>query len=220
MDENGTHVSAPNHQHFFSFRLDLDVDGTANQAVESEIRHIDARPFKNAFDAVETVLTTEGFRDADPIKSRQWEVRSVTATNPATHHETAYAIETKDVTVPMSAPDYDPLLRAAFASHAFWVTRFRDDERYAAGDFPNQGKGVAGLSSFTAVPETLGEEGTDIVVWQTIGLTHVPRAEDYPVMPTESIGFKLVPHGFFARNPALDAQELPERRPYGWIPRR
>jgi Cu2+-containing amine oxidase len=31
-------------------------------------------------------------------------------------------------------------------------------------------------------------------------------------MPTETIGFKLAPHGFFDRNPALDAQELPAPR--------
>lgn len=221
MDENGAHVAAPNHQHFFSFRLDLDVDGVENRVVETEIRHIEAPPFKNAFDAVETFITAEGFRDADPLKSRQWEVVSTTTINPANHHDVGYAIETKDVAVPLSAPDYAPLLRAAFASHAFWVTRFRDDERYAAGDFPNQGTGVAGLASFVAVPENLPTTGTDVVVWQTIGMTHVPRAEDYPVMPTESIGFRIVPHSFFERNPALDAQELPERRqPYGWIPRR
>ena len=35
-------------------------------------------------------------------------------------------------------PDYEPLLRAAFARHPFWVTRYRDGELYAAGDFPNQ----------------------------------------------------------------------------------
>jgi primary-amine oxidase len=90
------------------------------------------------------------------------------------------------------------------------VTRFHDEERYAAGDFPNQGAAGAGLLSFVTPAQSLeSETGTDVVVWHTIGMTHVPRPEDYPVMSTESIGFKLVPHGFFDRNPALDAQELP-----------
>jgi len=44
-----------------------------------------------------------------------------------------------------------------------------------------------------------------VVVWYSTGFTHVPRPEDYPVMPTESIGFKISPSGFFANNPALDA---------------
>jgi len=44
-------------------------------------------------------------------------------------------------------------------------------------------------------------------------MTHVPRPEDYPVMPSESMGFRIVPHGFFDRNPALDVQDLPPSRP-------
>ncbi|HEY0156154.1 MAG TPA: hypothetical protein VGF28_02565 [Thermoanaerobaculia bacterium] len=209
VDAAGTRVAAPNHQHFFSFRLDLDVDGPENAVAETEVRHIRKPGFKNAFGPVETVLAIEGFRDADPFHARHWEVSSTTAENVTGGH-TAYAIETNDIAVPYSAPDYPPLARAAFASHAFWVTRFHDEERYAAGDFPNQGPAGAGLLSFVVPPQPLdAEAGTDVVVWQTIGMTHVPRPEDYPVMPTESIGFKLVPHGFFDRNPALDAQELP-----------
>jgi primary-amine oxidase len=45
---------------------------------------------------------------------------------------------------------------------------------------------------------------TDIVVWHSFGVTHIPRPEDWPVMPVESSGFSLVPFGFFDRNPALD----------------
>ena len=43
-----------------------------------------------------------------------------------------------------------------------------------------------------------------MVLWYTTGLMHVPRPEDFPVMPVEYIGFKLQPVGFFDRNPALD----------------
>jgi primary-amine oxidase len=212
MDEAGVHVSAPNHQHFFSFRLDLDIDGTDNEVSETEIRHIPHPQFKNAFGPYETRLTEEGFRDADPFKSRHWEVSSATQHN-AVHAHTAYAIEGGAISVPLSTEDYAPLLRAAFASHAFWVTRFREGELYAAGDFPNQGPAGDGLTTYVNPPESLGgEEGEDVVVWHTIGMTHVPRPEDYPVMPTETIGFKLMPHGFFDRNPALDAQELPQTK--------
>ncbi|HYO75712.1 MAG TPA: hypothetical protein VE010_04555 [Thermoanaerobaculia bacterium] len=212
VDENGARVSAPNHQHFFSFRLDLDVDGVENEVSETDVRHLLRPGFANAFGAEETILTREGFRDADPYKARHWEVSNATAKNALGGH-TAYSIESHDVTVPYSAPEYAPLLRAAFANHALWITRFREGELYAAGDFPNQGTSGAGLMSFISPPESLGgEEGSDVVVWHTIGHTHIPRPEDYPVMPAESISFKLVPHGFFDRNPALDAQELPQAK--------
>ena len=208
VDEAGTRVAAPNHQHFFSFRLDLDVDGTQNHVSETDIRHLPVPGFRNAFGPTETMLTNEGFRDAEPFSARHWEVAS--HQHNAVGKHTAYAIEMHAAPAPLSAPDYAPLLRAAFARHAFWVTRFKDDERYAAGDFPNQGPAGAGLMSFITPAEPLGL--TDVVVWPTIGMTHVPRPEDYPVMPAETIGFRIVPHGFFDRNPALDAQDLPRAR--------
>ena len=34
--------------------------------------------------------------------------------------------------------------------------------------------------------------------------THIPRPEDYPVMPASYIGFMLKPSGFFEMNPAND----------------
>jgi primary-amine oxidase len=46
--------------------------------------------------------------------------------------------------------------------------------------------------------------GTDVVLWYTFGHTHLPRPEDYPVMPTAYLGFLLKPHGFFTENPAND----------------
>ena len=44
----------------------------------------------------------------------------------------------------------------------------------------------------------------DLVLWHTFGETHIPRLEDWPVMPVSSVGFMLRPDGFFDRNPALD----------------
>jgi primary-amine oxidase len=54
-------------------------------------------------------------------------------------------------------------------------------------------------------------EGTDTVVWYTFGHHHVPRPEDWPVMPVAAIGFSLRPCGFFDRNPALDVPPLESR---------
>jgi primary-amine oxidase len=46
-----------------------------------------------------------------------------------------------------------------------------------------------------------------VVLWYTVGVTHIPRAEDWPIMPVHRTGFKLVPVGFFSKNPALDVPE-------------
>ena len=83
-----------------------------------------------------------------------------------------------------------------------WVTPYDPAQRRAAGDFPNQHPGGAGLPAWTAADRTL--VGREVVVWHTFGVTHVPRPEDWPVMPVETTGFQLLPSGFFDRNPALD----------------
>jgi primary-amine oxidase len=42
------------------------------------------------------------------------------------------------------------------------------------------------------------------------GLTRHTEVEEYPVMGTTSIRFRLTPDGFFPRNPALDVPPSPE----------
>ena len=51
----------------------------------------------------------------------------------------------------------------------------------------------------------LDHHGADLVLWYVFGVTHVPRLEDWPVMPVERTGFSLRPTNFFDRSPALDA---------------
>lgn len=47
-------------------------------------------------------------------------------------------------------------------------------------------------------------EQKDIVLWYTFGITHIPRVEDFPIMPVEYCGFTMKPCNFFIANPALD----------------
>ncbi len=84
-----------------------------------------------------------------------------------------------------------------------WVTRYKQEELYAAGDYPNQGRTGEGLTAYTKSPESVSSG--DLVVWFTTGVTHHPTIEHYPVLRTQLIGFELHPMGFFDTNPSLDA---------------
>ena len=75
-------------------------------------------------------------------------------------------------------------------------------EIYAGGNYPNQSRGGDGLPRWTAANRPLHNQ--DVVLWYTMGITHNPRPEDWPVMPVHAAGFQLVPWGFFGRNPAMD----------------
>jgi primary-amine oxidase len=59
-----------------------------------------------------------------------------------------------------------------------------------------------GLPAWTQAKRSI--ENRDIVLWYTMGITHIPRPEDWPVMPVHTASFKLVPSGFFVQNPVLD----------------
>jgi primary-amine oxidase len=91
---------------------------------------------------------------------------------------------------------------AGFAAHAFRATRYRAEEMHPAGRYPSQALQPGGVAVWASDDEPIA--GEDIVVWYTIGVTHVPRPEEYPVMPAAHAGVILVPAGFFAENPAMD----------------
>ena len=193
-------VAAPSHQHFFNFRVDFDVDGVRNRLVQADTRTVPSSE-GNAFDTDESVVDREGFRDAAPTADRRWVVESTTRHGALGNH-TAYELRPHVSTPPYSERSFPPLRQAAFAQHAVWATRYADGELSAVGDHPNQGVAGEGLPEYVA--QQVNIDGRDLVVWYTVGMTHEPTIEQFPVMPRETIGFSLHPHGFFDRNPTTD----------------
>ena len=193
------HVAAPSHQHFVNFRIDFAVDGERNRLMEIDTANVPSAT-EQPFAARRAMVTHKGPRDTNPNGDRMWMIESTTRTN-ALGNPTAYMLMPGDTARPYSDPSYAPLQRAPHAQHPLWVTRFRPDELYAAGDYPYQGHDGDGLTRYVANRESL--DGEDLVVWYTAGFTHNPDVEQYPVMTADNLGFRLAPSGFFDRNPAL-----------------
>jgi primary-amine oxidase len=199
-------VVAPHHQHFFNFRLDFDVDGADNRVVEHNVRSAPPgpeNPMSNSIVMDETVLKRESQaqRDMNLATARKWKIVSASAKN-ALGDPTAYALIPGENSVPYLLEDSPVRRKGRFIDHHLWVTRYAEDELYAAGPYPNQSAEGQGLPAWTKADRDI--DGKDLVVWYTFGVTHIPRPEDWPVMPTHTAGFKLIPNGFFSRNPALD----------------
>ena len=102
----------------------------------------------------------------------------------------------------LAHPDSPPGIRASFAKHNLWATPFNEDEQYAGGAHPVMHSGQGGLEDLTSKDRDISN--CDLVMWHTFGLTHVPRPEDWPVMPVEYCGFHLIPVGFFDKNPTIN----------------
>jgi primary-amine oxidase len=205
-------LNAPYHQHFFNARLDFAVDGEENTV--SEVNTMSAasgpeNPHDNAFAPVATPLLKESQaqRATKPQTSRFWRV-----SNP--HHKNAlggpvaYRLCPQENVLPYAQPGAAVLKRAGFLTRNLWVTPYSARERYPTGEYPNQNPGGDGLPNWTKADRDIADR--DLVVWYTFGQTHIPRIEDWPVMPVSSVGFLLRPDGFFDANPALDLPP-PER---------
>ncbi len=199
-------LGAPFHQHMFSARLDMAVDGNVNAVEEVDAVPVPMgpeNPWGNAFRYAKTKLTSESGakRVADNLKARVWHITNPTKQN-RVGQDVGYALYPEGQPVLLADPSSSIAARAAFATKHLWVTQYDESQRYPAGDLVNQHPGEAGLPAFTAGDRSI--DGEDIVVWHTFGLTHFPRPEDWPVMPVDYVGFKLKPFGFFDRNPALN----------------
>jgi primary-amine oxidase len=199
-------VYGPIHQHFFNARLDMMVDGIENSVYEVNTVADPPgpeNPHHNAFRTEATVLASEARapRLVDPLRGRFWKVVNPSVRN-RLGEPVAYKLMPGDNVLPFAGPEASVTKRAAFMTRHLWVTRYDPRERYAAGDYPNQHPGGAGLPAYLQDDAPL--ENTDVVLWYTFGSHHVVRPEDWPVMPVMRIGFMLKPAGFFDRSPALD----------------
>ncbi|WP_413542326.1 primary-amine oxidase [Arthrobacter sp. YA7-1] len=207
-------LGAPFHQHLFSARLDFAIDGLSNRVEEEDAVRVpmgEGNERGNAFARRRTVLKSESeaVRESDMAAGRAWIISNPESLN-RLGDPVGYKLHGQGHPMLLADPESSIARRAAFATKDLWVTRYDENERYPSGDFVNQHSGGAGLPSYIAGDRDI--DGQDIVVWHTFGLTHFPRPEDWPIMPVDTVGFKLRPEGFFDRSPVLD---VPASKPAG-----
>jgi primary-amine oxidase len=201
-------VRAPNHQHFFNWRLDFDVDGAGNRVLELNTSNAQATLRDRVgewFGMRQTTLKSEvsARRDMDLSTARRWVVASATRTNALGQH-TGYALVPGENAPAFQAPGSAPRRRAAFLEHHLWVTLFDPRQMYASGEWVNLMREREGVEMWGADDRSIVDR--DVVLWYTNSVLHLPRPEDWPVMPAHTVGFRLVPIGFFASNPTAPAK--------------
>jgi primary-amine oxidase len=162
-------LGAPVHQHLFSARLDMEVDGTANAVEEIDVARVpmgDGNPVGNAFTRTVTRLRTEheAQREADASVGRTWAVVN-TETSNRMGRRPAYVLFPTQSPLLLAADDSSIRRRAAFATKALWVTRYDDEQLWASGELVNQHPGGAGLPAYTKEDRDI--DGQDIVLWHT-----------------------------------------------------
>lgn len=204
---------APHHQHFFCARLDMAVDGLPNSVYEVNTHSVPVgpdNPHANAFRPEATLLAreSEAQRLINPMTARFWRIVNPQKKN-SLGDPVAYRLVPGENCVPFAQDRAAVLKRAGFLTRHLWVTPYEPRERHPAGDYPNQNPGGDGLPRWSAANRRIDE--TNVVLWYTFGHHHIPRIEDWPVMPVSCIGFSLRPDGFFDQNPAMDLPPSPAK---------
>lgn len=197
------------HQHIYNFRLDMDVDGESNH-----ITHVNPVVKPNlrtgprttgmeteSQDVMTELAATENF-DPSTIRLISHATKQNRMGNPVSYQVIPFAGGTHPVaTGAKFGKDEWLLKRLNFMDKQIWVTQYNPNERYAEGKYPNRSDKDSGLGDYTANNQNIYNK--DIVVWLTTGTTHVTRAEEWPIMPTEWVNVLIKPWNFFDETPTL-----------------
>ncbi|TQN68826.1 Copper amine oxidase 1 [Colletotrichum shisoi] len=226
-------VLAQNHQHIFAVRIDPAVDsyeaGATRVVVEESVPvPLDAatNPHGNYYEVRKSVVERARWIDAEPRLNRVVKFENTTKRNAVSGRNVGFKLTPSASQLLLADERSQVSRRAKFARHHVWVTGYRDDELWAAGEFTNQSiEEVGGVWDMVARGDWFGDGGdgghghgekngetgdggkgkrSSPVVWSVFGLTHNPRVEDWPVMPVEIHHMNIRPADFFTANPALD----------------
>jgi primary-amine oxidase len=197
------------HQHIYNFRLDMDVDGEANSLTEMDpvvLPNTAGGPRTSTMQTTLRTVATEkqAAQKFDPATIRLLSNGSKTnkVGNPVSYQLIPYAGGTHPVAKGANfGKDEWIYNRLNFMDKQIWVTRYHADEQFPEGKYPNRSSKDTGLGQFSADDQPI--VNTDNVVWLTTGTTHVARAEEWPIMPTEWVNVLLKPWNFFNETPTL-----------------
>ena len=182
-EEEGTEVGADEralgHVHNFFFCLDFDVDGWKNTVEEFSYAQAGERGEKGK--GKWTAVTREGPREWSARNFTSWRVVNRGSRN-------RLGLPRSYELVPGGTGIYRGARDEPFAQGDLWVTRYKADE------VPGSKLLADGLAGYVNGEEVADQ---DVVLWYMLSVHHQPRTEEWPAMPLDWVGFKMVPRDFW-----------------------
>ena len=202
---------APYHSHYFNFRLDLDVDGSANDFMRERLVQKTlpkGSPRRSLYAVTHEMPAAEKAARTriEPASPALYHFANNNVESALGHHPGYMLMPEGSYVHPLLAADDPPVKRNSYLDYQLSVTPYSSAERYAGGRYAVMSDGKDTLGAWTARDRPISNR--DIVAWYTVGFHHITRMEDWPVMPTHWFGFTLMPHNFFASNPAMTIREV------------
>lgn len=164
----GPGVMAPFHQHMFSFRIDPAIDGFKNTIYYEDsvpMPEDENNPWLVGYTTESTVMKTSGAANTSVDRHRVFKIRNDNINNPVTYKPVAYKLQAVPSQMLLVSKNSLGYRRAEFATKPIWVTKYQDDELYAAGEFTNQSRRAEGVETW--VQRKDNTENEDVVLWHS-----------------------------------------------------
>lgn len=197
---------AANHDHYFNFRIDFDVDQPVNHFATMNIVPADLpadSPRKSMW-KVEHVMPDSELDARYRLSAMEPKYFHISDPDREGYlgHTPGWMIHHGNVAYgPFDYANDSPFKRNAYIEYSVWNTVYDPDQRYAGGKFAMQSDGSDTLAEWVKADRPLHHQ--DIVTWFSAGFHHIPAMENWPVMSTEWKTVHIMPHNFFATNPAM-----------------
>ncbi|WP_224361948.1 copper amine oxidase [Hyalangium versicolor] len=205
-EANATPAYGISHLHNVYYRLDFDIGGPANDAVERMTFQPSTAPSPDGSCAapgscginVMTHIPTETGEDLVPSSYTSWFIYDKAITNSEGRHIGYELMPNIQGLWAGQATTSEP-----WAAHEFWVTRYNGCESLAVGNFtPHIDSSCSSApSNVSAMVNGQSVDGQDLVVWYINRHFHMPRDEDQNNMPIKWMSFSLQPRSFHTKSP-------------------
>ncbi|MFL5343478.1 MAG: hypothetical protein ACJ8AT_01725 [Hyalangium sp.] len=204
-EANATPTYALSHLHNIYYRLDFDIGGAANDAVERLSFQPSTTTSPDNSCAVPgicgvnvvTPILTETAQDVVPEAYTTWRIYDKSLTN-SDGRTVGYEL------IPELEGRWSGQLSAEpWATHEVWVTQYSPCETLAVGNYaPHISPSCTSAPrNVSAMVNGQSVDGQDVVVWYVNRHLHTPRDEDEVNMPIEWLSFSLKPRSFNAKSP-------------------
>ena len=178
------------HLHNFFWKLDFDLNSTANNDIVEEFNF----PLINGKrQRTTTTFTSEASRKVNPDTMRRWRIRDGSAKN-SNNHSMSFDIMLNETGHQDIGPASEP-----FTHNDFYVTKQKDGEKFAS----HNPTGKRNLAEFVDGESIVN---SDIVVWAGVSFYHMPRSEDAPHMDAHWSHMQIVPRDWHGANPLAGAE--------------